>query len=551
MADIPAEAKEDQQPSAWAPFAHGAFAILWTATVISNVGTWMNDVASGWLMTSLSGSPMMVALVQTATTAPVFLFALAAGALADLVDRRLLLISVSVIMAAFTFALGLLVLLEWINPWTLIIFTFILGIGTALIAPAWQAIVPQLVPRPELQPAVALNSVGINVSRAIGPALAGLIIASVGVAWPYFFNTLSFLIVAAALLWWTPPPRRETHLPAERFFGAMRDGWRYTRASAPLRATLVRAVMFFVFASAYWALLPLIARDVLQGGPELYGAILAAIGIGAVAGAAFLPRLKGWLGADKLVAAGTLGTAVVLLAFAFGQRPDLAIGAGLIAGASWIAVLASLNVSAQTSLPDWVRARGLSMFITVFFGAMSIGSLIWGQVATSFGVQLALCIAAVGAVLGIGLSWTNKLNQGAALDLAPSLHWPAPITTGDVEFDRGPVMVTVEYKIDPSDAVAFAALMEELRSERRGNGAYAWGLFENVAQSGHYLEYFIEESWLAHLRHHERVSRATRTLQEKIERLHKGDAPPLVTHLIAPDPDATPPKPLPADGELQ
>jgi MFS family permease len=551
MTETATKAKSTSQASSWAPFAHLTFAVLWTATVISNVGTWMHDVASGWLMTSLSPSPLMVALVQAATTAPVFLFALPAGALADLVNRRRLLIVVKAVLAVATLSLGLLVLLDLVSAWVLLVFTFLSGAGAAFVAPAWQAIVPQLVPRPELQSAVALNSVGINISRAIGPALAGLIIAGIGIAWPYFLNALSFLIVMAALLWWRPPPKPESHLPAERFSSAVRAGLRYARASGPFRATLVRAVAFFLFASAYWALLPLIARQELQGGPELYGTMLGALGLGAVGGALFLPKLKKWLGADALVATGTAGTALVLIVFALVKRPEAATFASLVAGASWIAVLSSLNVSAQVALPDWVRARGLSIFITIFFGAMTLGSMTWGQAASMLGIPTTLLIAAGGAMLGAALSWQSKLQQGADLDFSPSSHWPQPLVAGDIEPDRGPVMVTVEYRIDPATAPDFIAAMDEFKAERRRDGAYAWGLFEDVAKPGRYLEYFTEESWLAHLHHHERVAEADRAIQDQVRAFHRGEGDPVVTHFLAPDPDGAPAQVPLDEGELQ
>lgn len=535
MSSTAIDTKAGPSVSPWAPFAHLPFAVLWVATVISNVGTWMHDVASGWLMTSLSPSPLMVALVQAATTAPVFLLALPAGAFADLVDRRRLLLVVMAFLAIATLTLGLLVLVGQVNAWVLIAFTLVSGAGAAFVAPAWQAIVPQLVPRAALQPAVALNSVGINISRAIGPALAGLIIASFGIAWPYLLNAASFLVVIAALLWWQPPPRRVSHLPAERFWSAVRAGLRYARSSGPLRSTLIRAVAFFLFASAYWALLPLIVRQELGGGPELYGLMLGAMGIGAVAGAVLLPTLKQRLGVDALVVTGTAGTALVLVVFALVGRPDAAVAASLLAGASWIAVLSSLNVSAQLALPDWVRARGLSIFITVFFGSMTLGSLVWGQLASLVGIPAALMLAAAGALFGALATFRAKLQQGALLDLSPSAHWPEPLVARNVEPDRGPVMVTVAYRIAPETAPAFLAAMAGLEAERRRNGAYAWGLFENAAEPGHYLEYFTEASWLGHLHHHERVTEADRALQATIRDLQIGGRAPVVTHFLPPD----------------
>lgn len=524
----------DAAPGPFAPFRHAAFAVLWTATVVSNIGTWMHDVAAGWLMTSLSPSPLMVALVQTATTLPVFLFSLPAGALADIVDRRRLLIVVQSILLVLAGALGVLVLFGAASSVMLLGFTFAMGTCAAFVAPAWQAIVPKLVDRSALRPAVALNSVGINVSRAVGPALAGLVIAGVGIWAPFFLNTVSYVGVILALLWWRPPAAAARTLPPEHLVSALRAGLRYVRASTPMRATLARAVAFFVFASAYWAMLPLIARDLLGGGPTLYGVLLGCVGAGAVSGAMLLPRLNVLLGPDRLVAAGTLGTAATLVVFALVRDGYIVAAISLLAGASWIAVLSSLNLSAQTALPDWVRARGLSVFVTVFFGSMSLGSLVWGQAAAAFGIPAALLVAAGGAVLAIPVTFRWKLGQGEGLDLAPSMHWPAPLVADEVGDDRGPVMVTIEYRIDPARTAGFVAVMEALADERRRDGAYAWGVFEDTAEAGRFLEYFLVESWIEHQRQHERVTRSAADVQARAREFHIDAAEPVVRHLVAP-----------------
>jgi MFS family permease len=523
----------DAKPvSAWSPFRHGTFAMLWTATVVSNIGTWMQDVAAGWLMTSLAPSPIMVALVQAATTLPVFLFALPAGALADLVDRRKLLIITQSGLLVVTALLGVLTQLNLVTPLVLLAFTFVAGVGAAMTAPAWQAIVPELVPRPALQPAIALNSLGINISRAIGPALGGFLIAAFGVAVPFLVNAVTFVGVIAALFVWK---RQVTHstLPGERFIGAIRTGLRYARESAPLRATLVRAAAFFVFASCYWALLPLIARYELRGGPGLYGLLLTAIGFGAVVGALALPFLKKKISSDRLVVAGTAVTAAVMAALALAPLVEVALVAFFCAGSAWIAVLSSLNVSAQTALPNWVRARGLSVYLVVFFGSMALGSVIWGQIATYTGLQTALLIAAAGAVLAI-LATRSWDVQSGGLDLAPSMHWPAPAVEG-IAADRGPVMVTIEYRIDPQQGAAFVTRLQELSHSRRRDGAFAWGVFEDAEKPGRYLEYFLVESWAEHLRQHERVTVTDRDLQEGVQNFHLGPDKPIVSHFLAPD----------------
>jgi len=413
----------------------------------------------------------------------------------------------------------------------------VLGAGAALTAPAWQSIVPQLVPKQELAAAVAANSVGINISRALGPALGGVIIAAFGIAVPFWLNAVSNLGIVAALLWWRSPQKAARLLPAERFASAVRAGIRHTRHNSHLRATLTRAVAFFLFASAYWALLPLVAHNQIAGGPELYGTLLGAIGAGAVGGAFALPWLKAKIGPDRTVGAGTVGTAVTLVLFGLARGPVLGLSASIIAGVSWIAVLASLNVSAQVAVPDWVRGRGLAMFVTVFFGAMTVGGVVWGQVAEIVGLPATHFIAAAGALIAIPLTWRWKLQTGAGIDLTPSMHWPAPVITHEVENDEGPVLVTVEYRIDPGSREAFLTALEKLAHQRRRDGAYAWGVFEDLAKEGRFLETFLVESWLEHMRQHQRVTNADRILQNVVHQFQVGGAPK-VTHFIAAEPGA-------------
>ena len=531
----PADGVAAARVSAWAPFGHMAFAVVWTATVISNVGTWMYNAASSWLMTSLDANPLVVSLVQVATALPMFLFAVPAGALADIVDKRRFLLIVEVITTLFSALIAAIVWLGAVTPGILLAFTFLLGTASALVAPAWQSIVPLLVARQNLAPAVAANSVGINISRAVGPALGGVIISAAGIAVPFWINALSNLGIVAALLWWRAPQLPPHRLPAERFIAAIRTGFRHARHNRHLTATLARALAFFIFASAYWALLPLVARNQIASGPEIYGALLGAIGAGAVAGAFALPWLKVKLGPDRLVAAGTLGTALTLVAFGLAHETLLGLVASALAGVSWIAVLANMNVSAQVALPDWVRGRGLAIFVTVFFGAMSVGSALWGELAAIVGLPAAHFVAAAGAVLVVPLSWRWKLQTGAGVDLTPSMHWPTPVLSRAVADDQGPVLVTVEYRIDPANRHEFLDAMQKLAHARRRDGAYAWGIFEDAGQEGRFLETFLVESWLEHLRQHERVTNADRILQSAVRRFHV-EAEPTVTHFVSAEP---------------
>ena len=515
-----------------AAFRHRAFAVIWTATVVSNVGGWMYNAASGWLMTSLNPDPLVVALVQTASTLPVFLFAIPAGALADIFDKRRFLIAVEVVYTAICAVYAVIVGLGLATPDNLLLFTFLIGAVGALTLPAWQSVLPQLVPKEDLTSAVAANSVGVNASRAIGPALAGAAIVGLGMVSPFWINAACNLGVLGALLWWRRPDSSGTALPPERLGGAIEAGFRYARHSPALRATLIRAAGFFLFSSTYWALLPLLARTQIASGPGLYGVLLGAIGAGAVCGAFIMPRLRAKLGPDLLAASGMFGTAVALGLYGLANNVPTALVASLLAGVSWIAVLATLAVSAQVSLPDWVRARGLALYTTVFFGCLTVGSAVWGKVAAVLGLPAAHLLAAAGVLAAIPVTWRWKLQAGTGVDLTPSTHWPTPLTTHPIDHDRGPVLVTVEYRIRPQDRQQFLQIVEELGYERRRDGAYRWGVFEDAADEGRIVESFFVTSWMEHLRQHERVTNADRLVQECVQRFHLEGAPK-VTHFIA------------------
>lgn len=492
----------------------------------------MHDVGAGWLMTTLDPDPVTVSLVQAATTLPVFLFALPAGALADIFDRRTLLLAVNVLMMLAAGGLAVTVFTGRVTPALLVGFTFALGAGAAFLAPAWQAIVPSLVPREELQAAITLNSMGINVSRAIGPALAGALIVGVGLWSPFALNALSFVGILAALARWKPEAAPEAELPRERVGGAIRAGLRYAAHSEPVRATLWRAAAFFAFASAFWALLPLVARGNLGGDATLYGLLVASVGAGAVAGALLLPGLRARLGGDLTVAYGTVGMAVVLGVLAFTADARVAAAAGALAGAAWIAVLSTLNAAAQTALPAWVRARGLSIFLTVFFGAMAAGSIAWGWLARELGVPSALGVAAAGAVLLIPLAGRARLGGGESLDLAPSLHWPQPVVSPHAGESRAQVMTTVSYRVPTDRHAAFVRAMQELRRARRRSGATDWGLMQDAADADRFVEYFFDASWVDHLRHHRRVSADDEAVQRRIGELLEPGTAPEVQHLV-------------------
>lgn len=517
----------------FAPLRQRVFAILWAATVLGNTGSFMRDVASSWLVTDLSAAPAAVAMVQAAGFLPVFLLSIPAGVLSDILDRRRFLIAIQMLLAAVSALLMVLAYAGALSIASLVGLTFLGGVGAALMGPTWQAIVPELVPKADLKSAVALNSLGFNISRAIGPAVGGLLLAAFGAAITYGADVFSYFFVVAALLWWRRAPDADDAL-SEQFFGAFRAGLRYARASRALHVVLLRAAIFFVFASAVWALLPLVARKLLAGGAGFYGILLGAVGAGAIFGAILLPRVRKHLDADGLILGASLVAALVMACLALGPPKWLAFLLLLLLGAGWIAALTTLGGTAQAILPNWVRGRGLAVYLTVFNGAMTAGSLGWGAVAQGVGVPTALLLSA-GALALVALAFHRiKLPAGEA-DLTSARHWPEPMLAEPVELDRGPVLVLVEYRVRKEDRPAFLHAVKGLSEERRRDGAYGWGITEDASEPERVMEWFMVESWAEHLRQHQRVSHADADLQREVMKFHIGPGLPVVRHFLAMD----------------
>ncbi len=523
----PAAASE----GSFAPLRQRLFTVLWVATIIGNTGSFIRDVASAWIMTDLSPSPAAVALVQAAATLPIFLLAIPAGVLSDILDRRKFLIAIQLLLASVSICLMLLSATGLQSVTTLVGLTFLGGVGAALMGPTWQAIVPELVERKDLKSAVALNSLGINIARAIGPAMGGLILASLGAAFTYGVDVITYVFVISALLWWRRPAAAQDVL-SERFVGAFRAGLRYARASRELHVVLVRAFVFFALASSVWALLPLVARGLLGGGAGFYGILLGAVGLGAIGGAVIMPMLRTRLSADGLLLLAALVTAAVMAFLSFAPPQWAAVTALLLLGAAWITALTTLNGVAQAILPNWVRGRSLAVYLTVFNGAMTVGSLSWGAIAQLIGVPFTLLAGAVGLVMAGVAAHRLKLPKGDA-DLMPSRHWPEPLTAAPVDHDRGPVLIQIEYRVALEDRTDFLKALARLSAERRRDGAYAWGVAEDAADPQLMLEWFHVESWAEHLRQHQRVSKADADIQSEVLRFHRGETRPVVRHFLA------------------
>ena len=520
-------------PSRWGPFSHLAFTVIWTASLVSNVGTAMFDTASGWLITSLDANPITVSLVQVAVSLPLFLFTLPSGALADVIDSRRLLIAVEVAILAVSVVFAGLVSLNLATPPLLLATTFLLGVGGALTSPAWGATIPMLVPKQDLDSATAANGVAFNIGRAAGPALGGLVIAASGIAIPFWAFAASNVAIIAALIWWRRPRKGAQSLPAERLASAVRAGVRHAANNPYLGATLVRLLAFFPFASAYLALLPLLARHLISEGPQLYGILLAAIGVGTVGGSLIIRWLKDELGPDRLVAAGSLGAAFALVLFGLAHDPITAVSACLLGGASWTVVLTKLYVSAQVALPDWARGRGLAVFLTFIFGATTAGSAVWGKLSAMEGLPIAYFVAAGGLVLAIPMTWRRKLQTGVGIDFSPAMHWRAPIVARRVENNQGPVVVVVEYRVNANDRAEFLSAVDELGYARKRDGAYAWGVYEDVADGGRFIETFSIESWLEVLHQRERATNADEMLRSRVRQLLK--EAPRITIGVSPE----------------
>jgi MFS family permease len=490
-------------------------------------------------MAETTGSPFMVAAVQSATTLPVVLLAVIAGTLADIVDRRKYLILAQLWMLLVASTLALLAHLDMLGPWMLIVLTFALGTGAAMAMPAQQATTPELVPKPMLGPAVALGSLSMNIARATGPALGGLIVARAGIEWAFAINALSFLGVTIVLIGWRREPGKST-LPPEPFGGALRAGLRYATQASVLQSVLIKAASFFVFASALTALLPIVVNRELQASAGTYGLLLGCIGLGAISGAVLLPKLRARIDPDRLVLVATFVYASCMLALALLRNIPVLYLVSLVNGFAWITVLSSLQIAAQTSVPAWVRARALALYIVVFSAGMAVGSLGWGTLAQHTSTTLALLAAAAGTVLAALFGSHFRLGEAANVNVTPSGHWPQPVLVEEIAGDRGPVLVTIEYRVALDRRDEFLRLMHRLGRSRRRDGAVQWGVAEDSIEPGTYLEYFLDSSWVEHLRQHERVTEDERALQQRILALLTDPGRrPLVRHYVGGAPGAT------------
>jgi MFS family permease len=527
--------------SAWAPLGRPLFRDRWIASLLSNTGSWMQDTAATWLMTALTTSPLLIALMQTAASLPVLALGLPAGALADTFDRRRLLLFWQSWMLGAAMILSVLTFSGRIGPGSLVLLTLALNVGAAMNNPAWQAIVPELVPRGELSRAIALNSAAFNLARAAGPAAGGLMMAAfatskAGGGSVFFVNALSFLFVIVVLYRWKRTPLHTSELPSERFLGSIRAGMRYVGHARAIRGVLIRAVLVTSCVSAMWALLAVVAQSGLRHGALGYGLLNACIGVGAVAGALALPRMRARLSPDRIVRDASLAFVGALLVLAFVHETGVVVVALLVAGIAWISTTATFNIAVQETVPAWVQARALGTYQMVFQGGMALGSAAWGFFAEKTSTPAALGVAALGLLAGLPLARRFPIASGDRLDLSPAmasgLTRSAPVVIVELQPEEGPVLISIEYRIDPLEAAPFKLAMRDMKTIRLRDGAMRWGLFADPVDPGRYVETFLVESWAEYLRQRERMTMSDLTARDRAYSFQRGEMPPPISRMI-------------------
>ena len=523
---------DKKQKSIFSALGEPFFKILWIANVVSLVGSWMHETGAAWLMTSMTLSPFMVAMIQTSMTFPLFLMALPAGALADIIDRRKLLIAVQLTMLTSAFVLGGITLAGIVTPVTLLLLTFSLGLAAAVNAPAWQSIIPELVSQRHLQSAVTLGSVAFNIARVVGPVLGGIVLAITGPACVFFLNALSFSGVILSLLRWKYS-QPEQILPAERFVGAIRTGVRYVRNVPQVKTILIRMAVFSLFGNSLWTFLPIIARVRLQLDAWGFGLLLCFFGVGGLLGAAILPWAGQHFKYNSLSNISTLLFAAAIGLLSFSNTFFLTSLALLVGGIAWLVLISTYNTAILSIVPSWVRGRVMSVFMLAFFGPFAIGSTLWGSFASWFGITATLVVTSVSTALGLVFIIQKHISEPHGTDLTPTEYWPQ--FTGEIEprMNEGPILVVAEYSIAPEHSEMFLSSMSSLKTVRMRDGAYRWNLFRDAEVPDRFIESFIVESWAEYLRQHERFTASDGGVVDLVKSCQKEGEPVSIRHFIA------------------
>ncbi len=522
------------------PFSYPVFRAVWITSLASNFGGLIQSVGASWMMTSLSSSQQMVALVQSSVALPILLFSLLAGAIADNLDRRHVMLAAQGMMLVVSALLALVAWQGWLTPGLLLLFTFLIGCGTALNGPAWQASVGDLVARPALPSAIALNSMGFNIARSLGPAIGGAIVAAAGAAAAFLVNAVSYVGLIVVLLKWHParPPRL---LPPERLDNAMTSGVRYVAMSPNIRRVLFRALLFGIGASAVPALLPLVARDGVGGGPLTYGLLLGAFGVGAVAGAMLVRWMRQRFTTEQSVQLATLAFAIGAAGTGLSATLWLTVPALLLAGGGWVVALSTFNVTVQLSAPRWVVARSLALYQMAAFGGMAAGSWLFGLLAESSGLALALTAAAALLLASLALGLLAPLPERLDANLDPLLaNWHEPATAVPLTHRSGPIVIRLQWRIREADIPAFLRAMTERRRIRMRDGARQWTLLRDLADPEVWFERYNVATWLDYVRHNQRRTNADSANMAELMALHLGPDKPIVQRMIEREPYTMP-----------
>ncbi|CAM3548948.1 MFS transporter [Stackebrandtia soli] len=514
----------------WAPLRIGAYRTLWAAQLGSNVGTWMQVVAAQWMLVHQPGAATLTAAVQAASLTPVLFVSLPAGVLADVIDRKRLLVVLSLTMTVFATALTLLTVAGLTTPAVLLSLTFLMGCGQAIIAPTWQAIQPELVPRELIPAAAALGSLNINAARAVGPAIAGAIVAVAGPAIVFAVNAASFLAVMFAVLAWRRGPT-DTDI-GDRWAAALRTGMRYVTNAPGVRRILLRSALFVIPASALWALLAVTAESRLHLGPNGYGLLLGALGVGAIVGAVSIHRLRRLCSDNLLLGVGGAAFTIGTVGAAVLTEAITVTVLLVLAGIGWLVNLSTLNTALQLTLPGWVRARGMSMYLLVFLGGQGVASLGWGALAAPIGVPATLWVSAGALLLGVvSLLWWPLLRGTGTLDRTIVSTWPEPTLTLEPDPADGPVLVQIAYIVPPDAERAFVVAMRPVERSRRRTGARYWALYRDAAEPDRFVEVFQVPSWSEHIgQHHRRTTGYDAELLDTARAHAQGE--PEVRHLL-------------------
>lgn len=531
MTEVPDAIPAEHRPSALSALRYPVFRSVWAASTVSNLGVLIQSVGASWLMIALAPSADMVALVLASVYLPITLLSLVAGAVADNIDRRKVMLAAQAFMLIVSATLAAFAWSGWITPWLLLFFTFLMGCGTAFNGPAWQASVGDMVPRSELPGAVALNSMGFNLARSAGPAIGGAIVAAAGAAAAFAVSAVSNIALIAVLMRWRPPANPRT-LPRETLGIAIGAGVRFVAGSPAIRTVLVRSALFCVAAGALMALMPLIAKNLIGGGPLTYGLLLGAFGVGAVSGAIGNARLRHMLSTEAIVRWTSVAFAIASAIAGVSTQLLVTMAVLLVAGAGWLLALATFNVAVQMSAPGWVVARALSIYQMAAFGGLAAGSWLWGEVAASKNVTLALLAASLVMLGCAALGRWRPVAQTEELNLDLLHLWKEPSTLVPVDARTGPVVVTIGYVIRESDLEEFLGVMIERRRVRRRDGARSWRLLRDLSEPEVWIERYETPTWLDYVRHNSRMTHHDSTISERLRALHRGPDGPQVRRMI-------------------